>query len=211
MELSYKSLFTLNPFCIRKEVILLENLFMDQDYDYIGAVNINGNVEVFEFSHSSGTIKHQFLKREIPVKVVGKTYYDLITPIHYGGPIISDSSEEDKWELIDEFQRAFQAYCEENNIISELVYFNPLLSNMADFVCCYEVEFIEEAKLNYLSSKISENIGYELYIGKKVWNPEVYEEACRAVKVGTDGDFFPAYRRKDQDFSKIIRLTKLQI
>ncbi|MGO1057704.1 hypothetical protein ACTL32_01105 [Planococcus sp. FY231025] len=163
----------------------MENLFIDQDYSYIDETRIDGNVKAFEFNHSKGRIKHQFFKKEIPVKIDGKTYYDLTTPFHYGGPKISDCNEEDKWELVDEFQRAFQVYCEENNIISELVYFNSVFSNMVDFVCCYEVECIEE-------TTDSTNI----CTGKKIWNSQLYENACIAMKVGLDGDFFPAYRRK---------------
>src|SRR5690606_2392074 len=139
----------------------------DQDYTYIDETNIDGNVEAFEFNHSTGRIKHQYFKREIPVKIDGKTYYDLTEPISFGGPIISDCNEEDKWELVDEFQRSFQAYCEENNIVSEIVYFNPLLSNVVDFVCCYEIENMEENK------------SIEFYVGKKVWNLTIYQELCR--------------------------------
>lgn len=186
----------------------MENLFIDQDYACIDEISVDGNVEAFEFNHSTGRIKHQFFKREIPVKIDGKTYYDLTTPFHYGGPIISDCTEEDKWELVDEFQRSFQAYCEENNIISELVYFNPAFSNMVDFVCCYEMELKEEAKLNHFDSKTDENNEYELYVGKKVWNPKVYEKACKTVEVGMDGDFFPAYRRGKTVFFKNMTLTK---
>lgn len=188
----------------------MENLFIEQDYGYTDGISIDGNTKVFEFNHSTGRVKHQFFKREIPVKIDGKIYYDLTIPFHYGGPIILECSEEDKWELVDEFQRAFQTYCEENNIISELIYFNPLFSNMSDFVCCYEIEFKEEVKLNHFDSKTDENNEYELYIGKKVWNLEVYEKACKAVKVGMDGDFFPAYRRDKFILTDNITAFKLK-
>lgn len=168
---------------------MLKDLYLEQREDYIYEIMEKGNLEVFEFCHLAGTVKHTFIKREIPVKIDGEIFYDLITPQTYGGPIIMDCSEDNKWELVDEFERAFQAYCEENNIICEFVRFDPILLNAVDFVCCYEVECIGEAAINT-----------GLCTGKKIWNPEVYKKACIAIKVGLDGDFFPAYRSKNLVF-----------
>lgn len=98
--------------------------------------------EVFEFNHPSGTIRHEFIKREISVQLSGETYYDLVTPFLYGGPVISDCQEDDKWDLVYEFTEAFEAYCREQRIVSEQVQFNPLASNAVDFAACYEVEYV---------------------------------------------------------------------
>ncbi|MDN7244677.1 hypothetical protein [Planococcus shenhongbingii] len=168
----------------------MKDLIHDQDYGYIEERIKNGKLEVYEFRHSAGTVIHHFIKREIPVRIEGETYYDLITPDSYGGPIISECNEEDKWELVDEFERAFQNYCDENHIICETVSFDPLIANAIDFVCCYEVECIGET-----------TIDTELCTGKKIWNSEVYEKVCVAMEVGLDGDFFPAYRRKNLAFA----------
>lgn len=35
---------------------------------------------------------------------------------------------------------------------------------------------------------------FDFYIGKKVWNPEIYERLCLAVGASMDSGFFPAYR-----------------
>lgn len=161
------------------------DLFFDKSYESTNDFTVEVKVDTFDFLHSTGTIRHQFHKREIPVRIKGKIYYDLVTPFSYGGPVITKCNDDDKWELVDEFQRTFQTYCEENDIICESINFDPLLSNVVDFACCYEVECAAEATNN------------ELYIGKKIWNSEVYKKVCLATEVGLDGDFFPAYRRKN--------------
>lgn len=122
----------------------MTDLFFNQPGDRSYETAGDGTCEVFEFQHSKGTVKHTFLKREIAVKVDGETYYDLVTPLMYGGPVISDCSEGDKWELVDEFQWAFQSYCEENNIICEFVRFHPVRSNVLDFVGYYDIDYAGE-------------------------------------------------------------------
>jgi serine/alanine adding enzyme len=42
--------------------------------------------------------------------------------------------------------------------------------------------------------QFGKNTEFEFYIGKKVWNAEVYEQLCKFVNVDESVDFFPAYR-----------------
>lgn len=130
----------------------MKDLFFDQSYGRLYETVEAGKCEVFEFQHKSGTIKHTYIKREIAVKIDGETYYDLVTPFMYGGPVISNCSEDDKWELVDEFQRTFEAYCEENNIICEFVRFHPVHSNVLDFVSYYEVDYVGDTVATNLAS-----------------------------------------------------------
>ena len=39
----------------------------------------NGSAMIFIFKHDYGTIKTQFIKREIPIRIDGQTYYDIVT------------------------------------------------------------------------------------------------------------------------------------
>jgi hypothetical protein len=130
----------------------MRDLFFDQSYGRTYETIGDGECEVFKFQHSKGTVKHTFIKREIAVKIDGETYYDLATPFMYGGPIISDCSEGDRWELVDEFQWAFQSYCEENNIICEFVRFHPVHSNILDFVGYYDIDYVGEGFATDLAS-----------------------------------------------------------
>ncbi len=45
-------------------------------------------------------------------------------------------------------------------------------------------------------SKFAKNTKLEFYIGKKVWNVDVYDKLCSLAKTPSDEAFFPAYRRR---------------
>lgn len=101
---------------------------------------IEGGVcEVFEFQHPAGEIRHVFIKRKIPTKLNGRTYYDLVTPSAYGGPVILECIRNRESELMDDFQQAFQNYCKNGMIICEVVHFHPVFSNAFDFIEIYDL------------------------------------------------------------------------
>lgn len=45
--------------------------------------------------------------------------------------------------------------------------------------------------------KFSKNTEFEFYIGKKIWNEDVYTQLCNIVNVEKSQEFFPAYRMKE--------------
>ena len=55
--------------------------------------------------------------------------------------------------------------------------------------------FSEEDSLYLFKKQFAKNTKFEFYLGKKIWNKEVYKELCNKVNVFTDEDFFPAYRK----------------
>ena len=120
----------------------MRDLFFAKDYAKLYEKIEGGSCEVFEFEHATGSVYHQFIKREIPVLVEGEPYFDLLTPYGYGGPVITELKDKSrKDELVTHFRQAFQAYCHEHNIVSEFVRFHPLTSNAEDFNPCYNVLF----------------------------------------------------------------------
>lgn len=44
--------------------------------------------------------------------------------------------------------------------------------------------------------KFGQNTEFDFYIGKKIWNDEIYDKLCVATDVPVDSEFFPAYREK---------------
>ena len=44
-------------------------------------------------------------------------------------------------------------------------------------------------------SKFAQNTKFEFWIGKKIWNKEIYDKLCEKVNVSKDEEFFPAYRK----------------
>lgn len=119
----------------------MKDIFFEKEYGKLYEELENGKCEVFEFSHPLGAVRHLFIKREIPQALRGETYYDIVTPYGYGGPLILDCDPENKARLVEEFHNAFHQYCEEHRIVSEFIRFHPILKNAKDFESCYQVKF----------------------------------------------------------------------
>lgn len=117
------------------------DIFFEPDYGKLYEEIEGGVCEAYEFSHPLGSVTHLFIKRQAPILVDGKKYYDIVTPYGYGGPLITCSTEHDKAELVRAFKDAFQQYCDANHIVGEFVRFHPVFGNAEDFKECYDVEY----------------------------------------------------------------------
>ncbi len=122
----------------------LRDLYFDEKYGRLYEEIEKGTSQVFNFQHSFGTIQHMFIKREIPFKLNGQTYYDIVTPYGYGGPLIDECKVENKELLVEAFMEAFQEYCHEEYIVSEFIRFQPVIDNAQDFQDCYDVVYIRD-------------------------------------------------------------------
>ena len=122
----------------------MKDLFFEKNYGRLYEGIENGKCEVFDFEHASGWVRHQFIRREVPIAVTGGPYFDIVTPYGYGGPVIMHCAEGRKTELVAAFESAFAEYCEEHHIVSEFVRFHPVLGNAQDFKSCYSVHYMRE-------------------------------------------------------------------
>lgn len=120
----------------------MRDLYFDEKYGRLYEEIENGKCEVFQFYHPLGSIKHMFIKREIPLKISSQTFFDIVTPYGYGGPLIENCQESSRQELAAAFHEAFHEYCREQNIVSEFIRFQPVIDNAPDFIGCYEVIYI---------------------------------------------------------------------
>jgi lipid II:glycine glycyltransferase (peptidoglycan interpeptide bridge formation enzyme) len=120
----------------------MKDIYFETNYGKLYEKIEDGTCEVFDHSSSIGTIRHMFIKREVPIRLGDITYYDLITPYGYGGPLILNYEKGRKEDLIDEFEVAFKQYCVKNNIVSEFVRFHPVVGNSADFNKSYKARLI---------------------------------------------------------------------
>ena len=94
----------------------------------------------YRFENENGIISNLFLKRKIDICLDdGKTYYDLITPYGYGGPVIHRTTDKEK--LIQAYMDDFQAYTQANDIVSEFVRFHPIIGNGVDFREAYQSSY----------------------------------------------------------------------
>ena len=55
----------------------------------------------------------------------------------------------------------------------------------------------EDNSLYLFKKQFSVNTAFEFYVGKKIWNKEVYDAAVR-ISGNEHGDFFPQYRKLDE-------------
>ncbi len=53
----------------------------------------------------------------------------------------------------------------------------------------------EEDSLYKFKKQFAQNTEFDFYIGKKIWNEEVYNRLCEYKKIDKSVDFFPAYRK----------------
>ena len=117
----------------------MSDIYFQTNYGRLHEKAEGGSMEVFTHKGSFGRIHHMYIKRKIPFQVEGRTYYDLITPYEYGGPLILDHEPGVKNDLIFEFQAAFGEHCKEHSIVSEFVRFHPLMGNAQDFKDMYGI------------------------------------------------------------------------
>src|SRR5699024_10815536 len=117
----------------------MPDIYFDSNYGKLYEKIEDGKSVVFEYEGEHGKIKHMFIKRQIP-DTDGETYYDIVTPYGYGGPVIVESNNKEK--LVEDFEQDFNEYCMKNKIISEFIRFHPILNNEEDFRELYEVQRI---------------------------------------------------------------------
>ena len=65
------------------------DLYFDENYGKLYEKIENGKAKIFEFENENGKITNQFIMRKIEEKIDGETFYDIVTPYGYGGPIIN--------------------------------------------------------------------------------------------------------------------------
>lgn len=53
----------------------------------------------------------------------------------------------------------------------------------------------EEDTLYTLKKQLVKNTKFDFYIGKQIWNYEIYKELCKIKNISVDEEYFPAYRK----------------
>lgn len=128
-----------------------EDIYFEKNYGKLYENIEKGEAKIFEYEDENGLISNQFLIREIPIKIDNNTYFDIVTPYGYGGPIIEKCNNKQK--LLNAYKDAFNKYCQENKIISEFIRFHPIINNACDFKNIYDVV--------YLRKTLGTNLEYE--------------------------------------------------
>lgn len=53
----------------------------------------------------------------------------------------------------------------------------------------------EEDSLYKFKKQFAKNTEFDFFVGKKIWNQNIYDELCEAKKIDKNEEFFPAYRK----------------
>lgn len=117
---------------------------------------------------SEGMIFYPFMKRKVP-KLAG--YFDIISAYGYGGPYASPGITPNQWS---HFWELFDAWCQQNRIISEVIKFG-LFGNEN---CCYpgKIEAVMNNIVRPLGLSVEELYkDYEHKVRKNVKRAEKYK------------------------------------
>ncbi len=98
-----------------------KDLYFNPDYAKVYA-DIDGLSETYSFECAYGRVINTFILRKIKWPINGQTYYDIVTPYGYGGPLAENVS--DITQLMAEYKTAFGQYCKDHNIICEFIRFH---------------------------------------------------------------------------------------
>ncbi|SFQ35978.1 lipid II:glycine glycyltransferase FemX [Salibacterium halotolerans] len=95
------------------------------EYGALFAEVEQGELQGAFFEYKDCRLFYSYIIREIPD--TDSKFYDIVTPYGYGGPYVEGNSKE---ECVEQFYEHFSEYCRENNIVSEIIRFHPLLNNV---------------------------------------------------------------------------------
>lgn len=141
-----------------------KDIYFEENYGKLYEITENGKAQIFKYEDENGIITNQFLKRKIPISINNETYYDIVTPYGYGGPIIEKCKDKNK--LIKKYNEEFAKYAKENKIVSEFIRFHPIINNALDFKEIYDVVYMRKT------------LGTNLEKYKDPYNEE-YSKSCR--------------------------------
>jgi len=97
----------------------------------------NGKIQKFEYKSKLGHVYYQFIIRNDHNVLESTKYYDLVTTYGFNGPIILECDINNKLKLIKDYDKEFNIYCLDNNIVTEWIRFSPWLKNHIDFESIY--------------------------------------------------------------------------
>lgn len=106
------------------------DVFFLADYLALYEQRGEGSARLFVYRESPEQyVVYPYLLRTIPEKIEGDTYFDIVTPYGYGGPLYSVQWLADDAAFVGRFREAFGRYCRSEGIVSEFIRFHPYQDN----------------------------------------------------------------------------------
>jgi|ERR1035437_117394 predicted N-acyltransferase len=168
----------------------MQDIFFSAGYGKLNEIVEDGLFEVFNFKCEFGEVMHGFIKRKINIILEdGLTYYDIVTPYGYGGPLIVNSNNREK--LIEAYFREFSEYCSDKLIVSEFIRFH-----LFDNTEIREHYYGETTLISVNIIRDFKNTLYEIWME---FEPKVRKNVKRAISknlkitIDTTGAFLPDF------------------
>ena len=152
------------------------SLYFRKEYGLLYEEHEQAEFQQFEHHSSDGDVTFSYLKREIPYKINGETYYDIISPYGYGGPMIVEASNKQK--AYQQFENAFKSHCENEKIVSEFVRFHPYKND--DLLDWYSGEVIHHGPIIVRDLRLS---------NKEEFSKSVMKDYRKSVRNGLTVEF----------------------
>ena len=109
-----------------------------------------GEAKLAIFENKSGEIVYPFILRRINSHDMNSNIFDIVTPYGYGGPYIKGEVANN----IRIFRKFFEIYCQEQNIVTEVIRFHPLLNNHIPMQHCMDLAYIRKTTAVNLENDI---------------------------------------------------------
>jgi len=113
------------------------DIYFEDFWGELHAQCYGGNYHSYIYEDECGAVMNNFVRR--PTGLLPDVY-DILSPWRYSGPIVIDCKEGRRTDLIRGFERDFEQYCKDSNIVAEFVRFSPWLKNHEDFRTVYELK-----------------------------------------------------------------------
>jgi len=152
----------------------------------------------FVYKESDDYALYPFLFTEInePHLLLGERYYDVQAPYGYNGMVCTSKNQ----SFLERFAAAFQDFCQNENVVAELVRFNPVLKN--------------ETFMRHLgTTNVLDNVAIDLTPGySSIWTDGFEGKVRKAVRKAASNNLsFEYYRCRELPDEKLTSFKKLYL
>lgn len=114
---------------IDKLPMSIRDIYYRAEYYRMQEKNGDGVGNLFVFEDEERIAVYPFMLNEIKGYDLEDRYYDIETAYGYGGPVVNCKDK----RFIEKFEKSFNEYCIEENIVAEFIRFHPLIKNQYIF------------------------------------------------------------------------------
>ena len=177
---------------IHKLPIHMQDIYYTSEYYKVQEVNGDGSARLFIYEEDEKLACYPFLINEIVGYDLEEKYYDIETAYGYGGPTVSNYDE----SFLERFEKAFNEYCSENNIVAEFIRFHPLLKNESIFK--KNINVLHNRTTVYLKLEESE---------EELWKTQIISKNRNVIRKAEKNGLTVQFEEDLKSFIKIYEET----